>query len=271
MPLQHISDQELLYKTKLLIKEERKFTHQILLHLREIDDRKLYADLKYSSLYDYTMKELGYSEDESFRRISAMRFLKRNPTIAPKVERGEIALSTLNLLDKFQKSDTKSRSIEEVAKSVAGKSKREAEVMLFKDQISAPDKVKECHKVKIKDSTYQKIVKLSAMSGESLDDLLDRLADKELGKHIAKKETKNATDKKSRYIPIAIRTHALKAANHKCQNCGSIYRLEFNHKIPFAKNGPRTKENINLLCRNCNQRQRVVDFGRDKTFALNNI
>lgn len=255
MSLEKLSNQELLIATKVLVKKERALTHLVLEHLAEVEIRKLYADLKYSSLYDYCMRELGYSEDESYRRISAMRFLKRNPTVTR-----NLTLSTLNLLDKFQKITPPSRPIEEIANSLSGKSKKEVEATLFpsKNIAPAPDKVK----LTVNDSTYQKLLKLSAMSGKSVDDLLDCLLEKELNKNIAKiKQVPTNSDKKSRYIPIAIRTHAIRVADGKCQNCGSIYRLEFNHKIPFAKSGERSIQNINLLCRSCNQRQMVKDFG----------
>lgn len=259
MTLSKTSDQELLVETKKLVAREQEITHQILEHLEEIEVRKLYSDLRYSSLFEYCMRELGYSEDESYRRISAMRFLRKNPEVTPKVQKGELTLSTLNLLDKFQRRSDE--NIMQVANEVSNKSKREVEKIL--DQKTAPEQVKpkEQHKITISDSLYQKLLTLQKMNGESIETLIDKLAEKELTKNIAKKETKPTTTRNSRYIPISVRTNAIKIASNRCTQCGSNYKLEFNHKIPFAKDGARTKENINLLCRSCNQRQLVIDFG----------
>ena len=38
-----------------------------------------------------------------------------------------------------------------------------------------------------------------------------------------------------------------------CQNCSSRDNLQFDHVIPLALGGSNTAENIELLCRKCNQ------------------
>ena len=42
-----------------------------------------------------------------------------------------------------------------------------------------------------------------------------------------------------------------------CQKCGTIHYLNFEHVRPWALGGNTTKENLRLLCRNCNQRERI--------------
>lgn len=51
---------------------------------------------------------------------------------------------------------------------------------------------------------------------------------------------------------------------HQCTNCGSIFALQEDHKIPKAKGGTYTAENMRLLCRSCNQRAAIKHFGVDK-------
>ena len=80
-----ISDSELLSQIRLLALEERKLTLQILELLREIERRRLYARQGYGSLFEYTVKELGYSEASASRRIHAMRLFKELPAVAQKV------------------------------------------------------------------------------------------------------------------------------------------------------------------------------------------
>ena len=78
MNLTHLTDKTLLQNIKVLVKKEKDLSVSILHHLCEIDDRRLYAELKYSSLFDYYVNHLGYFEDAAQRRISASRLMKRN-------------------------------------------------------------------------------------------------------------------------------------------------------------------------------------------------
>src|SRR3990167_2890816 len=103
MNLTKITDQNLLLKTKELVKEERKLLLEILHHLREIDRRKVFADLKYDSLFKYCVWGLGYSEGQAQRRINAMRMIKDLPEIENKVVEGKVNLGQLSLLQSFFK------------------------------------------------------------------------------------------------------------------------------------------------------------------------
>ncbi|MBF0360556.1 MAG: hypothetical protein HQK49_06065, partial [Oligoflexia bacterium] len=57
-----LKDYELLEKTKKLVAVEKAQTLEVLAHLQEISRRRLFCDLGYSSLFEYTHRELGYSE-----------------------------------------------------------------------------------------------------------------------------------------------------------------------------------------------------------------
>ena len=92
MNLKHLTDSTLLKDTKFLASREREITVQILHHIKEIDRRKLYSDLKYSSIYEYCKKELCYSEGSAHRRIHAARMLKEMPEIEEKIESGALSL-----------------------------------------------------------------------------------------------------------------------------------------------------------------------------------
>ncbi len=101
MNLKHLTDSTLLKDTKNLASKERELTVQILHHIKEIDRRKLYSDLKYSSIYEYCEKELCYSAASAHRRIQAARMIKEMPEIEAKIESGELSLINIASAGKF--------------------------------------------------------------------------------------------------------------------------------------------------------------------------
>lgn len=62
MNLKHLTDKQLLSDLKFHVKNKRVSTTAVLHHLKEVERRKLFSDLKYASMMEYTMKELGYTE-----------------------------------------------------------------------------------------------------------------------------------------------------------------------------------------------------------------
>ncbi|MCX6118034.1 MAG: hypothetical protein NT027_10865 [Proteobacteria bacterium] len=95
MILSRLSDKDLHLETQALVAQERKFLTKILHHLREIERRRLFSDFGCSSLFDYSVKMLGYSEGQSQRRIQAMRLMKEIPEIETKIEEGSLNLSNI--------------------------------------------------------------------------------------------------------------------------------------------------------------------------------
>ena len=56
-----LSDQVLLAQTRELARVEQALQITVLDHLREIDARRLHLRRGYSSLFDYAVRELGYT------------------------------------------------------------------------------------------------------------------------------------------------------------------------------------------------------------------
>src|SRR6185369_13706857 len=105
--LTSLSDQTLLNETQKLVKQERELLSQILHHLREIERRRLFSFLKLSSLFEYATQELGYSEDQAYRRIQAMRLLKELPEIEEKINLGALNLTHLGMAQSLFKREQK--------------------------------------------------------------------------------------------------------------------------------------------------------------------
>ena len=96
MNLCHLKDMELLTETKRLVENERHLLTQVLHHLCEVERRKLFCDLGFSSLFDYAVKELKYSEGQAVRRIRAMRLMKELPEVEEKIASGKLSLTHLS-------------------------------------------------------------------------------------------------------------------------------------------------------------------------------
>ena len=96
-----LSNQQLLSQTKFLVQKERNTHIQVLHHLEEIDSRKLYLELSFSSLFDYTVKELGYSEGAAYRRIKAMKLCRDLPDTENRLQSGKLSLSSACQLQAF--------------------------------------------------------------------------------------------------------------------------------------------------------------------------
>ena len=94
---QDLSDRDLLKRMQLLVQRERSLVTEILHHLREVERRKLYSDLGYKSLFDYAVRELGYSEGQAGRRIQAMKLLRELPQEEAKELEKKIEDGSLNL------------------------------------------------------------------------------------------------------------------------------------------------------------------------------
>ena len=101
LSLKNLNDQELWLNTKNLAQKERHLTTQVLEHLSEIENRKLYLKKGFSSLFEYTVKELGYSEGSAYRRIKAMKLCKEVPEAQSKIKSGKLNISVASQLQTF--------------------------------------------------------------------------------------------------------------------------------------------------------------------------
>lgn len=134
--IHQLSDRALHEKLVALSQEERKLTTTILDHLREVEVRKLYAHRGYPSLFEYVVKELGFSEGAAHRRISSMRLTNEVPELRMKIEEGSLKLNQLAQVQRFLKEEKKTGRIysREEKRSLLGKlencSSRETEQRL---------------------------------------------------------------------------------------------------------------------------------------------
>lgn len=157
MSFKLLSNAELVSKLKFCVSEERKILTEILHLLREVEARRLYALYGYSSLFAFTVHELGYEESSAYRRIEAMRLLKTLSVDASKkveasLETGRMSLTNLSALQSFIKKkevhEKKKLNLEEkkeLLEKIEGKSTRECQSLLVNldPELVAPASEKE--------------------------------------------------------------------------------------------------------------------------------
>ncbi len=108
------------------MQQSRGVEAELLVHLGEIDERKLYLDRAFSSMFAFCVGELGFSEDAACNRINVARAARRLPVILEAVRSGQVHLAGLRLLAPHLTTDNQCKVLAEAA----GKSKREIEELV---------------------------------------------------------------------------------------------------------------------------------------------
>lgn len=280
MNLKHLDDKALLLEIEKLVREERELLTLILRHLEEIDRRKLFAVLKFSSLFEYATKRLGYSEDQAYRRVQAMRLLKEIPELEEKVNSGSLTLTHLGMAQSYFKREEKASKVSpnkfrkiEILEKLENKSTKEAELvmnaisgentkMLYERMRAISDEWIEI-KFRANASLAVKIQSLKSQMAHShptisLAELFEMMCDLGLEKLRNSAEPRNSRSKSKASLLREVRSRGA------CQNCGGTFALEIDHITPRSHGGKSNPDNLRLLCRSCNQRAAIEKLGLGK-------
>src|SRR3989338_5253710 len=135
--IRKLNKAELLTQITKLAEEERKLTAQILHYLREVEARRLFAELGFASLLDFCVRHLRYSKSAAYRRISAMRLLKDVGIVDEAIASGDLSLSNAAKVQSFFQAEKKEKQKiysnvekQQLLKQVEQKSYRECEKIL---------------------------------------------------------------------------------------------------------------------------------------------
>src|SRR5690606_20035364 len=100
--LSELTNALLVEKLKSFRSRENHILAEIILYLSELDSRRYYRELGYSSLFSYCTKELGYSESAAYRRIQAARTLRTNPEVYQNIKEAKLSLSAIAEISKLK-------------------------------------------------------------------------------------------------------------------------------------------------------------------------
>jgi 5-methylcytosine-specific restriction endonuclease McrA len=129
-----LDDRELVARISGLVARERSATAALVAHLAEMDRRKLYLELGYSSLFTYCTQALHFSEQGAYKRMEAARAARRFPLLLARLAEGALHLSAVVLLAPVLSKENHRALIDEARH----KSKREVEVIVARVRPSEP-------------------------------------------------------------------------------------------------------------------------------------
>jgi hypothetical protein len=287
-PLTKLTNHELELRLKELASKERKLLHVILEHIKEFESRKLHLARAYSSVFEYLVKELGYSNSAAMRRLEAARLLRDVPVVAQKIQEGSVNLSQIGELSRALKEKEKisgdkvSSAIKaDLVFAICGKTTKETQKELA---VALDIPVQEYEREKVQQDQSCRIeITLSKDQLEKFGQCRD------LAAHLLMQNFGNDTSwaslfevladqylakKKPLTVPIAASamdgriykraTPVLKRAilnrDGCCQyrdpisgkQCQSKFGLEVDHKTSQWAGGLHSVENLRVLCRTHN-------------------
>ena len=189
-----LSDENLLKETFDASKKEKQATFELLKYLVQVDERRAYATLDCSSLFEYVVKVLGFSETQASERVNSVRLKRAVPEAEDKIKNGSLSMTTASQIHRFSKQEkkagnvvTKSETLE-IIETCSSQSKREVEKILFSkasaEAKEAQEKIREVSedltelRFYIPEATFKKLNEVRNLLGnESLKDIFAQALD----------------------------------------------------------------------------------------------
>src|SRR5919108_5562924 len=114
-----LTDADLLSATRELARQSCVIEADLLLHLGEIDERRLYLERAHASMFAFCTRELGFSEGAAYNRIFVARAARKLPALIDAARTGRVHLAGLRLLAPHLTVD----NCEELLAKAAGRTK----------------------------------------------------------------------------------------------------------------------------------------------------
>jgi len=306
MELNKLSNDQLLASLDQQFVQERKTSHNILLHLKEIRSRRLYAERGFPNLFSVLVHHFHQSETAANQRLKALDLMMDVPVVEERLISGDLSLSTVAMAQRQIKREEKLTGTKvstqkkmEIVESITNKTMAQAETELFKqlpETASHPQ-------------TYERRVSADATRmnltvPDDVREMMTRL--KEFWAHVdpsmdnvevmrrafklalaqvspaERKKTQSATEtvkhrstERLKYYGKEFDRALWEKAGSQCEyvdkktgrRCECIFGLQREHIIPLAKGGTNELSNMELLCATHNQLRARQVFGNSKIDA----
>ena len=286
MDTQKLSNFEIEQNLLKFVLQERKLLHLILLHIKEVDQRKIFLDRGRSSLFEYLVTDLGYSNAAAQRRIEGARLIGELPEVAEKIKDGSLHLAHIGeavraMKQKERENDVKISSGEKLRllEAIECKTISEAQhilsskldVQLKSREIKRVQKDESVHlQLTLSKEQYELFLECQSLAGtillkengQNLAQVIQHLSEFYLKKHKARPPISTTSTSVSEVKEKINRTltpktrREIRSLYRECQHkdpatqkkCGSKFLLEVDHKIPRWAGGTHERSNLTLLC-----------------------
>jgi hypothetical protein len=121
----NVSDDELLRGLSEILQRSRRVEAELVAHIREVDQRRLYARYA-SSMFSFATERLHLSEHEAYLRIEVARASRKHPVLLDMLADGRLHLSGIALLHRHLTEENR----ETVLEQATHKTKREIEELI---------------------------------------------------------------------------------------------------------------------------------------------
>ncbi|MFZ5890764.1 MAG: HNH endonuclease [Myxococcota bacterium] len=293
-----LSNAELLARARVLASCERGATADVIEHLMEIDRRKLYLGQACSSLSAYCRERLDYSEDEAGKRVRVARLARDVPEVLDELRSGRIHLTGLFLLAPHVTRENAERLIgeacgksrREIERLIAAHFPRpdvEESVTPTTTSVAAKgaDRLKPLSASTVlvqftaSAELYGKIERarellshsipggeLAAVLERAVDELIRLEEKRRLGAGAPRR--RRPLKEGSRHVPVEVARAVWQRDGGRCsftdsqgRRCSERRFITMEHKLPFARGGAPTLENLCLLCSPHNSYTAELAFG----------
>jgi len=216
-----------------------------------------------------------------------MKILRDVPDLGQRITVGAISVTVAAEISRIVKIKKIKNPEEKLAlvEQFSWKNKREVEkeIARMAPKEAKPEKIREINpaesslELTINKELREKLEKLKAllshknpslkMSGvlEAIADMALKQLEKTTSPEIARASN---NQKRSRYIPAETKRIIFQRARHQCEftagnkRCEATHFLEIDHIKPYNKNGSSHPQNLQLLCRQHNQRKAELELDR---------
>ena len=287
-----LSDDQLLADLEQEFANERKASHNILLHLKEVGARRLYAKRGFPNLFAMLVGYFHQSESAARQRLKAIELMQDVPVVEERLVSGDLSLSTVAMAqrqilreEKLSNQKVSAAKKMEIVESITGKTMAQAEVELFKHLPATASDPRTFERRVAADLT-----RLSLTLPDEVRDMLVRL--KEIWSEtdyveVIKRSLKLALEKveptrKTQKIAVSVKRRGRVTyygrhldqtlwlwAGSRCEyidrktgrRCEARHHLQREHRTPIALGGTNELSNMQLLCRSHNQLRARQAFG----------
>jgi hypothetical protein len=118
-----LGNAELLAATRDILRRARVVEADLLVHLAEIEERRLHSEMAFPTMFAFCVDELGFSEDQAYNRTTVARAARILPAMLDSLRSGAVHLTGLRLLARH----LTEHNHHDLLAEAAGKSKRQIE------------------------------------------------------------------------------------------------------------------------------------------------